>query len=487
MTTQDTMSATEIVATFSNKTFKQLINGELVSGSTSQPVINPSTGNTFATAPVANHDDVESAVAAAKQAFKTWRHTSITQREEVIRALISEIEVRHEEIAYLVALELGKPLSGAQTDVELGLTWARELVDSQLHFLEPTLVRDTDTERIEVHYQPAGIVAAIVPWNFPFFQTMYKLVPALLAGNSLVIKPAPTSPLNAMLLAELLAPLVPAGVVNIIGDSGDVGPQLSNHPDIDHISFTGSTAVGRKIVENSAETLKRVVLELGGNDAAIVLEDADIEVAADGIYTFAFTNSGQVCINIKRIFVPSTMHDEFVEAMGERVRRAKVGDALDPQTELGPIQNERQFERVKGYLETAKRDGTIVAGGNVINRPGYFVEPTLVTDVDPASSLINEETFGPIRSIIAYDSIEQAIQQANETHYGLGNSIWAKDIDKAAKIATELESGTVWINNHFALAPDVPFGGQKQSGLGAEFGREGLLEFTEMKVINITK
>src|SRR5699024_3082572 len=192
-------------------------------------------------------------------------------------------------------------------------------------------------------------------------------------------------------------------------------------------------------------------------------------------------------INIKRIFVPSTMHDEFVEAMGERVRRAKVGDALDPQTELGPIQNERQFERVKGYLETAKRDGTIVAGGNVINRPGYFVEPTLVTDVDPASSLINEETFGPIRSIIAYDSIEQAIQQANETHYGLGNSIWAKDIDKAAKIATELESGTVWINNHFALAPDVPFGGQKQSGLGAEFGREGLLEFTEMKVINITK
>ena len=487
MTSQTALDVAEIAASFADREFKQLIDGELVAGSETQPVINPSTGEAFATAPTATTAEVDRAVAAAKRAFKTWRHTPVSERADAIRALIAAIEERHEEIAQVIALEVGKPIGASRADVDLALMWARGVVDEQLDLLEPTLVRDTETERIEIHHRPSGVVAAIVPWNFPFFQTMYKLVPALLTGNTLVIKPAPTSPLNGLLLGELVAPLVPAGVVNIVGDGGSVGPQLSAHPDVNHVSFTGSTAAGRKVVASGADTLKRVVLELGGNDGAIVMPDADIKKAAEGVFTFAFTNSGQVCINIKRIFVPSAIYDEFAEAFATLARNAVVGNALDPSTDLGPIQNARQYETVKGYLETAKRDGTIIAGGELIDGPGYFVQPTVVTNVDPNSTLINEETFGPIRSLIAYDTVEEAIEKVNDTSYGLGNSVWGTDVAAAAEVAAQLESGTVWVNNHFALSPDVPFGGQKQSGMGSEFGTDGLLDFTEIQVINITK
>lgn len=487
MTSQSTLDFNDVATSFAGRTFTQLIDGELVSGVNTQQVVNPSTGESFATAPVATSEEVDRAVAAAKQAFQTWRHTSIADRVKAVRGLIAAIDDRHEEIAQIIALEVGKPIGASRADVDLALMWARGVVDEQLHLLDPTVVRDTETERIEVHHRPGGVVAAIVPWNFPFFQTMYKLVPALVAGNTLVIKPSPTSPLNGLVLAEIVAPLVPAGVVNIVADGGEVGPQLSAHPDVDHVSFTGSTAAGRKVVASGASTLKRVVLELGGNDAAIVLADADIQKAAEGVFTFAFTNTGQVCINIKRIYVARSIYNEFAEAFATLARNAVVGNALDPATELGPIQNARQFETVKGYLETARRDATVLVGGNVIEGPGYFVEPTVLTDVDPQSSLINEETFGPVRALIAYDSVEEAIEKVNDTHYGLGNSVWGTDINRAAEVAAELESGTVWVNNHFALAPDVPFGGRKQSGLGAEFGSEGLLEFTETQVINITK
>lgn len=487
MTPHTTLEASDVIAKYSQKQFRQLIDGTLLPGSATQPVINPSTGETFATAPVATPHEVDQAVAAAKRAFATWRHSSITERAAVIHELINTIEDRYEEIAEIIALEVGKPIVGSRADVDFALIWARGVVNEQQHLLEPTLVRDTETEFVEIHHNPAGVVAAIVPWNFPFFQTMYKVVPALLTGNTMVIKPSPTSPLNCMLLAEMIAPLVPAGVVNIVGDGGEVGPQLSAHPDVDVVSFTGSTAVGRRVVESGASSLKRVVLELGGNDAAIVMDDADIEKAADGVFTFAFTNTGQVCINIKRILVPRSIFDEFAEAFADRARKAVVGNALDPATELGPIQNARQFETVKSYLEVAKRDGTIIAGGNVIDGAGYFVEPTVVTNVDPNSSLINEETFGPVRTLIPYDDIDDAIALVNNTQYGLGNSVWGSDIDRAKAVAEQLESGTVWVNNHFVLAPDVPFGGLKQSGLGVEFGTEGLLEFTSTQVINVTK
>lgn len=480
-------STADIVESFRNRTFQQLIDGHLVTGASTQFVTNPSTGEPFTQAPVADATQVDAAVAAASRAFPAWSTTTVDERAQVVRSLISQVEERYEEIAQVIALEVGKPISASRTDVDLALMWAKDVVDDQLSLLEPTIVRDTAEERIEVHHRPSGVVAAIVPWNFPFFQTMYKVVPALITGNTVVVKPSPTTPLNGMLLAEILAPLIPAGVVNVVGDAGEVGPLLTSHQDVRHVSFTGSTAAGRKVAASGASTLKRIVLELGGNDAAIVMPDADIEKAADGVFTFAFTNSGQVCINIKRIFVPRSLHDEFVQALAKRADAAVVGDALDADTELGPIQNARQFETVKGFLETAKRDGTIVAGGSVIDRPGYFVQPTVVTQVDADSTLIHEETFGPIRSVIAYDDLDEAVRRVNDTSYGLGNSVWGTDVDRAAQVARRLESGTVWVNNHFALAPDVPFGGQKQSGMGAEFGIDGLLAFTETQVVNITK
>ena len=466
------------------RTFRQLIGGELVPGATTQTVVDPATEEVIATAPVASADQVNAAVAAAADAFAGWRATPLAQRAAVIRAIADAIEARREEIATIVTLENGKPIEAARGDVDDSLTWSRHVAD---FVIEPEVLRDDEESRIELHHRPVGVVAAIIPWNFPFFQTIYKLAPALLAGNTVVIKPAPTTPLNACLIAEIVQPLVPAGVVNVVGDAGEVGPQLTVHPDVAKVSFTGSTASGRKVMESGSPTLKKIVLELGGNDSAIVMADADVRAVAKDIFSWAFKNTGQVCINIKRIMVPGSLYEEFATEFAGLAKAARIGHGLDQDTDLGPIQNARQYEAVKAFLEKARQDGTVIAGGSVIEGPGYFVQPTVLRDVAPESALINEEVFGPIRSLIRYDDVEEAIGRANDTHYGLGNSVWGTDVEEARRVAERLESGTVWVNTHFALAPDVPFGGWKQSGVGVEFGREGVLEFTRQQVMNVKK
>ncbi|MCD2135928.1 aldehyde dehydrogenase family protein [Rhodococcus qingshengii] len=465
------------------RTFLQLLNGELVAGASSQPVIDPATGESFAQSPVADAAQVDAAVAFAKAAFPMWRDTPVAERSNTVRAIADAIETRRDELARIIVLENGKPLESALADVDLAVTWARHVADASL---TGTVLKDDAEAYIELRRKPIGVVAAIIPWNFPFFQMVYKVAPALVAGNTVVVKPAPTTPINAMVFGEILAELLPAGVVNIVGDAGEVGPHLTRHPDVGKVSFTGSTAAGRKVMASGAETLKRIVLELGGNDSAIVLEDADVTKVAAGIYSWAFMNTGQVCINIKRIYVPSSLYESFCEEFARHASAAVVGHGLDSGTDLGPIQNERQFDAVKGYLKLAHEDGTVIAGGHVLDRPGYFVEPTVVRDIDESSALIREETFGPIRSILRYDDLDDAIERANDTQYGLGNSVWGENVDAAAAVADRLESGTVWINTHFALDPGVPFGGRKQSGLGVEFGQEGLEEFTDPHVIHIS-
>lgn len=484
MTLAEVDTATEMINQLPVRQFRQLIAGELVDGAATQPVIDPATEGVIATTPIADAAQVEQAVSAAAEAFRSWSSTPVEHRAEVVRAIADAIEERREEIATVITLETGKPIEAARGDVDLSLTWAREAAKFRF---EPDVIRDNDDERIEIYHRPLGVVAAIVPWNFPFFQTIYKLAPALMAGDSIVIKPSPTTPLNAMVLAEIVQPLVPAGVVSILGDAGEVGPLLTAHPAIAKVSFTGSTAAGRKVMESGSATLKKIVLELGGNDAAIVMPDADVSTAAEGIFSWAFMNTGQVCINIKRIFVPSNLYEEFAAEFAKLARNVKVGPGIDPDTELGPIQNARQYEQTKAYLEQARRDGSVIAGGRVIDGPGYFVEPTVVRDISDDSSLIREETFGPIRSLLRYDDIDEAVARANDTMYGLGNSVWGTDIEKAAAIAARLESGTVWVNTHFALSPDVPFGGWKQSGIGAEFGRDGNMEFARHQVVNVKK
>lgn len=465
-------------------TFRMLIGGELVDGRRTVDVIDPATGETLATSPVADAAQVDAAVESAVGAFPAWRDTDAERRAHLLERLADLIEARAEELARVITLEVGKPIQAARGDVDAAIAFTRYFAGVRLR---PKVVRDDAQARVEIRRKPLGVVAAILPWNFPFFQLLYKLAPALMVGNTVVVKPAPTTPLNAMLLGELAQEVFPAGVVNVVGDDGSVGPLLTGHADVRKVSFTGSTAVGKSVMASSAETVKRVTLELGGNDAAIVMDDADVPTVARGLFDWAFHNCGQVCINIKRIFVPTSIYDALCAEMAEIARSTKVGPGIDPSTEMGPLQNAKQFEQIKDLLRVAHDDGTVICGGDVMDRPGYFVEPTLVRDISDESRLVSQETFGPIRPILRYDDVDDAIERANATPYGLGSSVWGTDVERAAAVAERLDSGTAWVNQHFALTPDVPFGGHKESGLGVEFGEDGVNEFTDVQVINVAR
>lgn len=484
MTTTHLTDLGQAAADLKSRSWRMLIDGELVEGADTVPVINPATEEVLAQSPVADEGQVNDAVRAASNAFPAWRDLTPTDRGRYLKEIADAIAERADEFALIVTLEQGKTLEASRGDVDAAIAFTNYFASLRP---APEILRDDEEARIQLRRKPLGVVAAILPWNFPFFQGMYKLAPALLMGNTMVMKPAPTTPLNAMLLGELLRSLLPPGVVNIVGDSGNVGPMLTGHPDVAKISFTGSTVTGKAVMANAVPTLKRVTLELGGNDAAIVLDDVDVPAVAQELFKWAFFNCGQVCINIKRIYAPAAMYDELCDEIARLAKAAKVGDGTDPDTQIGPIQNAKQYDAVRGYLERAREDGTIIAGGNVIDRPGFFVEPTVVRDISDQSPLARQETFGPIRSILKYETVDDAIERANATSYGLGNSVWSNDLGRAMKVADRLESGTTWINQHFAIQPDVPFGGRKQSGIGVEFGTDGINEFTAVHVINMAK
>ena len=464
--------------------YRQLIDGNLIDGARTVEVVDPALATAFAEAPVADETQVLAAVAAAKRSFPGWSAKSYEERGSVLSRVADAIEGRAEEIARLVVREQGKPLADSRGDVEVAIAFTRYFAGWRP---SREVLRDDDSAYIELVRKPIGVVAAILPWNFPFFQAMYKIAPALLTGNTVVCKPSPTTPLNALLLGELLATLVPSGVVNILGDDGLVGPMLTAHPEVAKVSFTGSTVNGKRVMASAADSLKRLTLELGGNDAAIVLADADVAKAASSIFDWAFLNAGQVCINIKRIFVHSSIKEEFDSELAKRAKSIKVGPGLAPETQMGPVQNGKQFDAARRALKLAHEAGTVLAGGQTVDGRGYFVQPTVVTDVDDDNPLVAEETFGPIRTTFAYDDVEEAIKRANATPYGLGNSVWGTDLASAAKVAEQLESGSVWVNQHFAVAPDVPFGGRKRSGMGCEFGLDGLRELTDIQVINVSR
>ena len=349
------------------------------------------------------------------------------------------------------------------------------------------VIEDSAGRRAEAHRRPLGVIGAIVPWNYPLLILAFKLPPALLAGNTLVVKPAPTTPLASLRFAALIADVLPKGVVNFITDANDLGDALTHHPDVRKISFTGSTATGRKVMASAAETLKRITLELGGNDAGVVLDDANPATVAQGIFNGAFQNSGQVCLAIKRLYVHESIYDAMCNELAQLADAAIVDDGSKQGTQLGPLQNRMQYEKVKGFLEDARKNGNIIAGGDVIDRPGFFIRPTIVRDIAEGSRLVDEEQFGPVLPVLKYASTDEAIRRANATTYGLGASVWSSDTDRAHDVATQLEAGTVWINTHLDMAPHIPFGGSKHSGIGVEFGEEGLAEFTQLQVINLAR
>lgn len=304
----------------------------------------------------------------------------------------------------------------------------------------------------------------------------------------MISKPAPTTPLTTLLLGEIGAEIFPAGVFQTIVDQNDLGPLLTSHPDIAHISFTGSTPTGKKVLSSAADTLKRFTLELGGNDAAIVLDDVNIKEMAPKIFFAAFINAGQVCFATKRIYAPRAMVNELAGELARLADEAVVGDGLEQGTTIGPIQNKTQYEKVLGFIQSARDEGgTFLSGGTAVEGDGYFIRPTIVTGLSHDARLVREEQFGPVVPILPYDSIDEAVQWANEMEYGLGGIVWTDDVERGAEVASRIETGTIWVNRHLVLPKDVPFGGAKQSGIGVQNGIEGIEDFTQRRVLNVKK
>ncbi|WJT00902.1 aldehyde dehydrogenase family protein [Novosphingobium humi] len=464
--------------------FRLLIDGALVDGAGEMPVINPATGRAFATAPRADAAQLDAAVAAGRGAFPGWAALSYAERRVFLERFADGVEARFEEFARLMTMEQGKPLDQARGEVGgtiAGLRWfaAQEIA--------PHIIRDTPTERITEHHSPLGVVAAITPWNFPLILLVVKLAPALITGNVVIAKPAPTTPLTTLLLGEVAADILPPGVFQTLADANDLGAALSSHPGIAHVSFTGSTATGKKVLASTADTLKRFTLELGGNDAALVLDDADVATVAPAIFGAAMVNAGQVCLAAKRVYAPRAIYDDLCEALGALARAAVVGDGLDQGSQIGPVQNAAQYAKLIDYLAEAREQGRIVAGGAPIEREGYFIAPTIVRDLPGDARLVREEQFGPVLPVLAYDDLGQAIAAINASEYGLGGTIWTGNPERGEQVAMLIDSGTVWVNRHLDLPFDVAFGGAKQSGIGRQQGIEGLMEFTQAKIINIAK
>jgi acyl-CoA reductase-like NAD-dependent aldehyde dehydrogenase len=462
-------------------TFRMLINGAFSAGTSSFEVINPATGQAFARCPKADETLLDAAVAAAKAAFPAWSALPVEQRAASIEAIAADLEVRASEFASLLTTEQGKPFDQAMGEV-IGCTYVLRAFAGMR--LEPKTLRTAAGNLVIEHRTPLGVVAAITPWNFPLVLLMNKLGPALISGNTMVLKPAPTTPLTTLLFGELCRAHLPAGVVNIICDENDLGAVLTAHPDVAKIAFTGSTATGKKVMASAAAMVKRVTLELGGNDAAIVLDDVDPKLVAGKVYAGAMTNAGQICVAVKRAYVPSAMYDDFCEEIARLANEAIVDDGAKQGTTVGPIQNKAQFDKVRGLIEDARTRGKIIAGGEVLDREGYFIPPTIVRDLPDDAPLVREEQFGPVLPVLKYDDIDDVIARANDSEFGLGGTIWGNDVAKATEIAKRIDTGTVWINQHLAIDPNIPFRGSKQSGLGGELGAAGLHEYTQAHIIN---
>ncbi len=466
------------------KDFALLINGKLTAGATKLDVINPATEEVLVEAPRADRTQLNDAIAAAKLAFPSWAATPVRQRGALLGALADSLESRKDEFARLLTLEQGKPLSEAQWEIAFTVTIIRYYATLDL---PNRVLKENSRQKIVRQHSPLGVVAAIVPWNFPMLLLLIKVAPALLSGDTLIAKPAPTTPLTALRFGEICAEILPPGVINIIVDQNDLGDALSSHPDVAKIAFTGSTATGKKVMCSAAGTLKRLTLELGGNDAAIVLNDVDPVEVAGKLMVAATMNAGQICLGAKRLYVHDSQYDQICEELARLARQAVVGDGLEQGTQIGPLQNKAHFEKVKGFLEDAKRNGKIIAGGEVLDRKGYFVQPTIVRDIPDDARLVTEEQFGPVVPVLRYSDVDDAIARANDSVYGLGGTVWGKDLDRAFGVAARIETGIVWINTFLDMSPDVPFGGVKQSGVGAELGQEGLEEFTQVKIICMAK
>lgn len=467
-------------------TYDSLLAAITPAGGETREVFDPATGERIGTAPVEGLDALNAAIDRAEAAQPAWAALPDAERQAILHRAADAIEAASEALAELLSREQGKPLNGPNARFEVGgcVAWTRAAADTPLPV---EVIIDDESGYAEMHYRPLGVVGAISPWNWPMMISIWQIAPSLRMGNTVVIKPAETTSLSVLALVAVMNQALPEGVLNVVAGPGrTVGDALTRSPKISKIMFTGSTPVGKRIIEASAANVARLTLELGGNDAGIVLPDVDPAAIAEDLFWGAFINTGQTCAALKRLYVHDSVYDAVVDELAKFAAEVPMGVGLDEKNVLGPLQNRAQFEEVDRLVESAKASGARVVLGGEPDRDavGNFYPTTLIADIDPHNDLVVEEQFGPALPIIKYSDLDEVVKLANELEFGLGSSVWSSDRAQALEVAARLQAGTTWINSHGGLHPMIPFGGAKQSGYGREFGVAGLKAVAEPHVIS---
>ncbi|KAF2737146.1 aldehyde dehydrogenase [Polyplosphaeria fusca] len=473
------------VSTLDFEKFYNTVNGQQRGSKNIHHGVNPATGQELWDVPIGTSQDLDDAVAAAQKAFPAWRDTPIEKRKEYLMKFVDLFQAHADDFTTLLCKESGKPRKFAA--MEIGGVAGFTQYHCSLEIPEEKF--DDDEKTVYTEYTPLGVCAGIIPWNFPLILSVGKIAPALLTGNAMIIKPSPFTPYTGLKLVELMQQIFPPGLIQAVGGNNELGADMTKHAGIAKISFTGSIATGKKVMEASASTLKRVTLELGGNDASIILPDVDVKKVAPEVVQGAFQNSGQVCVATKRIYIHESIYTEFLQEMVNFTKSIKVGAPDDGDNMLGPIQNSMQYEKVKGFFADSKAKGYKFAVGepDVAASKGFFIQPTIIDNPPNDSRIVAEEPFGPIVPTQPWSDLDEVIARANDTVTGLGACVWGKDVEKASKVARRLEAGSVFVNSWEKPTPQAIFGGHKESGIGGEWGKTGLLAFMNAHVIHVYK